>query len=303
MKIDSFAAFVAEARKTGRRLWEVALADQSADSGQSPDETLGRMARVLHVMREALSQYDPAARSESGLSGGAAARLRGAAAAGRTLSGPFLSDVMSRALMMAEMNACMGRIVAAPTAGSCGVLPSVILSACEHLRLPEEAAVHALLTAGGVGVIIASRATLSGAEGGCQAEVGSASAMAAAALVEMMGGTPEMSEHACAIALSNLMGLICDPVAGRVEAPCATRNVIGAVGAVAAAEMALGGIAYPVPADEVIDAMGRVGASLPPALRETGEGGLAATPTGRKIHERLAARRAGGDEANSQRAN
>ena len=135
MKIDSFAAFVAEARKTGRRLWEVALADQSADSGQSPDETLGRMARVLHVMREALSQYDPAARSESGLSGGAAARLRGAAAAGRTLSGPFLSDVMSRALMMAEMNACMGRIVAAPTAGSCGVLPSVILSACEHLRL------------------------------------------------------------------------------------------------------------------------------------------------------------------------
>ncbi|NLG38027.1 MAG: L-serine ammonia-lyase, iron-sulfur-dependent, subunit alpha [Clostridiales bacterium] len=289
MNIDSFSAFVAEARKTGRPLWEVALIDQSADSGQSPAETLERMTRTLRVMREALSQYDPAARSESGLSGGAAARLRDAAAVGKSLSGPFLSDVMSRALMMAEMNACMGRIVAAPTAGSCGVLPSVILSAQERLRLPEEAAVHALLTAGGVGAIIASRATLSGAEGGCQAEVGSASAMAAAALVEMMGGAPEMSAHACAIALSNLMGLICDPVAGRVEVPCVTRNVIGAVGAVAAAELALGGIEYPVPADEVIDAMGWVGASLPPALRETGEGGLAVTLTGRSICERLAA--------------
>lgn len=287
MTLDSMADFIAAAHAHHTSLGEVALSDQAAGSGQPPEAVLARTKRMLRAMEEALEQYRHDTRSESGLVGGDGGRLRDAAAAGKTLSGPFLSTVMSRALMMAERNACMGRIVAAPTAGSCGVLPSVLLTARDHFDLDEDTVIHGLLTAGGVGAVIAMRATLSGAEGGCQAEVGSASAMTAAALTQMMGGSPEACAHACAMALTNLMGLICDPVAGLVEVPCVSRNVIGAVGAVAAADMALAGITHPIPADEVIDAMGRVGRALPPTLRETGEGGLAATPAGRRISSTL----------------
>lgn len=291
MKLTSMAEYVALAREKGTSLWEAALADQMADSGQSREQVLAGMAAVLEAMEAALKGYDADARSESGLTGGAGGLLREAAGAGKTLSGPFLSAVIGRALMMAEQNACMGRIVAAPTAGSCGVLPAVLLSAREHFSLSEQTVMGGLLTAGGVGAVIAWRATLSGAEGGCQAEVGSASAMTAAALTEMMGGSPEACAQAAAMALSNLLGLVCDPVAGLVEVPCVNRNVVGAMNAVAAAEMALAGIVYPIPADEVIDAMGRVGQALPPSLRETGEGGLAATPAGCRIRDRLRNRR------------
>ena len=191
------------------------------------------------------------------------------------------------ALKVAECNACMKRIVAAPTAGSCGVLPAVLLPLVEEREPETEVILQSLYIAAGFGQVAAARASVSGAQGGCQAEIGVASAMAAAALTHIMGGTGEPCAHAFAIALGNLLGLVCDPVAGLVEIPCVKRNVIGAVNAVSAANMALAGITAHIPADEVIDAMGEIGDALPSSLRETGQGGLAATPTGRRIAESL----------------
>ena len=208
--------------------------------------------------------------------------------AGRSYGGDYLAEVTAEALKTAECNACMKRIVAAPTAGSCGVLPAVLLPLARAGEADEEAICEALYVAAGFGQVIAARATLAGAEGGCQAEVGAASAMAAAALCSLKGGTPEQCAAAAAMALGNLLGLVCDPVAGLVEVPCVKRNVVGAVNAVSCANMALAGVDYAIPCDEVIDAMGRVGSLLSPDLRETGQGGLAATPTGVKIAQRLA---------------
>lgn len=202
------------------------------------------------------------------------------------ICGPFLQEVMSIALKMGEHNACMGCIVAAPTAGACGVLPAVLIPLQRKERLTDEQMIQCLYAAAGFGQVIATRASISGAEGGCQAEVGSASAMAAAALVSARGGTPKQMAAACAIALQNVMGLVCDPVAGLVEVPCVKRNVMGAVNALSCADMALAGLDGGIPCDEVIDAMGAVGRAMPSSLRETGQGGLAATPTGRKIAER-----------------
>ena len=187
-----------------------------------------------------------------------------------------------RAMAVAECNACMGRIVAAPTAGSCGILPAALLTMQEDRGLSDEALVDALFTAAAVGAVIAQRASVSGAEGGCQAECGSAAAMTAAALVELAGGTPEMSSAACGLALMNSMGLVCDPVAGLVEVPCVYRNVGSVANAMTAADMALAGIAAPIPTDEIIDAMKEVGDMLPACLRETGEGGVAACPSALK---------------------
>ena len=181
----------------------------------------------------------------------------------------------------------MGKVVAAPTAGSCGILPGTIVSMLEEGLCDERAAVMALFTAGAIGMVIAQQASIAGAQGGCQAECGSASAMAAAALVELCGGTPAQSAHACAMAIKNQLGLVCDPVAGLVEVPCVKRNVMGAVNALSCAEMALAGITSVIPCDEVIDAMGRVGSLLSPDLRETGQGGLAATPEGIKMRDRI----------------
>ena len=197
---------------------------------------------------------------------------------GISSAGPELAE----ALKTAECNACMKRIVAAPTAGSCGVLPAVLLPLARAGEADEEAICDALYVAAGFGQVIAARATLAGAEGGCQAEVGAASAMAAAALCHLKGGTPEQCAAAAAMALGNLLGLVCDPVAGLVEVPCIKRNVVGAVNAVSCANMALAGVDYAIPCDEVIDAMGRVGSLLSPDLRETGQGGLANTPAARE---------------------
>ena len=208
--------------------------------------------------------------------------------AGRSYGGDYLAEEPAEALKTAACNACMRRIVAAPTAGSCGVLPAVLLPLARAGEADEEAICDALYVAAGFGQVIAARATLAGAEGGCQAEVGAASAMAAAALCHLKGGTPEQCAAAAAMALGNLLGLVCDPVAGLVEVPCIKRNVVGAVNAVSCANMALAGVDYAIPCDEVIDAMGRVGSLLSPDLRETGQGGLAATPTGVRIAERLA---------------
>ena len=189
---------------------------------------------------------------------------------------------------MGESNACMRRIVAAPTAGACGVMPAVLIPLYWRDNVPEERMLEALFTASGIGAVIAYRACISGAAGGCQAEIGSASAMAAGALVYLRGGTPEQMCHAVAMALKNLLGLVCDPVAGLVEVPCVKRNVIGAVNAIAAADMALAGIESRIPVDEVIDSMGEVGRRLPVEFRETALGGLAATPTGKAVKKRLA---------------
>ena len=244
-----------------------------------------QIAALWAAMQASSRQYCADDRSNSGLIGGDAEKLRAAAEKGLLLGGTYFQRVMEQALKVAECNACMKRIVAAPTAGSCGVLPAVLLP-LQRRGLADEAAVHrALYIAAGFGQVVAARATLAGAEGGCQAEVGAASGMAAAALVDIKGGTAEQCAEAFAMALTNLEGLVCDPVAGLVEIPCIKRNVIGAMNAVSAADMALAGVVGHIPADEVIDAMAEVGNAMSKDLRETGIGGLAGTPTGRAICE------------------
>lgn len=258
-------------------LWRAVLEDDLRERGVDEARSWRQMAALWTAMKVPVAEYDPAARSRSGLTGGAGARLEGE---GPGLCPPFLRQVIAAALKTGECNACMKRIVAAPTAGACGVLPAVLLPCARHFSLSREQLVQALYVASGFGMVIAARASISGAEGGCQAEIGSAAAMAAPALVHLRGGTPSMMAHACAMAVKNLLGLVCDPVGGLVEVPCVKRNVIGAMDALSAAQMALAGIESRVPPDQVLDAMAEVGRSLPPSLRETGKGGLAATPFG-----------------------
>lgn len=267
----------------GTTIGEAALLNEMLETGLTEDELRKIMRERLEVMRASVENgMDPDQRSLSGMSGGQAARLSRAVEAGRTVSGSLMGRTAVRAMAIAECNACMGRIVAAPTAGSCGILPAAILTMQEEKGLSDEALVNALFTAAAVGAVIAQRASVSGAEGGCQAECGSAAAMTAAALVELAGGTPEMASAACGLALMNSMGLVCDPVAGLVEVPCVYRNVGSVANALTAADMAMAGIAAPIPTDEIIDAMKSVGDMLPACLRETGEGGVAACPSALK---------------------
>ena len=272
MSFLSCEEMLAAARSQKITLAEAVLRSDLDESRLTEEQSRAAMHHLWRVMQATSREYDPAQRSRSGLSGGDAAKVEQAHKEGKLLGGDYLSAVTAEALKTAECNACMKRIVAAPTAGSCGVLPAVLLPLARAGEADEEAVCEALYVAAGFGQVIAARATLAGAEGGCQAEVGAASAMAAAA----------------AMALGNLLGLVCDPVAGLVEVPCVKRNVVGAVNAVSCANMALAGVDYAIPCDEVIDAMGRVGSLLSPDLRETGQGGLAATPTGVKIAQRLA---------------
>ena len=265
-------------------LWEAVLTDDLRDRGGERDASWEKMTRLWRAMVESVEGYDPARRSACNLTGGDARKVETCAV---SLAGPVLTEIIATALKVGECNACMGRIVAAPTAGASGVLPAVLLPIRKKYDFSEEKMVKALYVSAGFGQVIATRASIAGAEGGCQAEIGSASAMAAAALVSLLGGTPEQMAAACATALQNLLGLVCDPVAGLVEVPCVKRNVIGAVNALTAAELALEGVENVIPCDEVIDAMRAVGDVMPTALRETGGGGLAATPTGRRIAEEL----------------
>ena len=265
-------------------LWEAVLTDDLRDRGGERDASWEKMTRLWRAMVESVEGYDPARRSSCNLTGGDARKVETCAV---SLAGPVLTEIIATALKVGECNACMGRIVAAPTAGASGVLPAVLLPIRKKYDFSEEKMVKALYVSAGFGQVIATRASIAGAEGGCQAEIGSASAMAAAALVSLLGGTPEQMAAACATALQNLLGLVCDPVAGLVEVPCVKRNVIGAVNALTAAELALAGVENVIPCDEVIDAMRAVGDVMPTALRETGGGGLAATPTGRRIAEEL----------------
>lgn len=255
------------------------------DTAQSVAELDARMAEALQVMRESVEKgLDPELHSVSRLTGGNAYKLMTAMQNGITVGGNLLGRICARALAVAECNAAMGRIVAAPTAGACGILPAALLTLQEEYDLSDEKLIDALYVAGAFGLIIANRASISGAQGGCQAECGTAAAMTAAAVVFLRGGTPQQSADACSFALMNLMGLVCDPVRGLVEVPCVFRNVGAVSVALSAADMALASIACPLPCDEVIDAMRQVGDSMPAALRETGEGGCAACPSacGRK---------------------
>ena len=285
MIFDSVNNLLLAAEKSGLPLWACILQESAEESGIEPAVSRAHMQACLDAMREADRSYDPEQRSRSCLVGGAAEKMQRQVEAGRSISGEFIGQILAGALRMGECNACMHRIVAAPTAGACGVLPAVLLPYAQKYRVADEELVNALYIAAGFGSVIASRSSISGAEAGCQAEIGSASAMAAAALVYLHGGTPEQMADAVAIALKNLMGLVCDPVAGLVEVPCVKRNAIGAMNALSAAELALAGIRSAIPADEVIDAMRQVGLSLPSALRETGKGGVAATPTAVRFAE------------------
>ena len=250
------------------------------DTVRGTEDMDARMAEALQVMRDAaLKGLDPKTHSVSGLTGGNAAKLMAAALAGQTAGGSLLGRICARALAVAECNAAMGRIVAAPTAGACGILPAALITMQEEYGYTDAQLIDALYVAGAFGLIIANRASISGAEGGCQAECGSAAAMTAAAIVFLRGGEPRRQADACAFALMNLMGLVCDPVHGLVEVPCVYRNVGAVSVALSAADMALAGIDCPLPCDEVIDAMRQVGDALPSSLRETGEGGCAACPS------------------------
>ncbi len=280
---DSVTELLAYCGNTSLPLWEAVMRCSARESGISAEESWEKMRGRLLVMEQADASYEPALRSRSGLSGGDAEKMQRQFQSGGSISGDFIGQILSSALRMSECNACMRRIVAAPTAGSCGVIPAVLLPYARRFQTGEDELVKALYVAAGFGSVIASRASISGAEAGCQAEVGSASAMAAAALVYLHGGR-EMA-NAAAIALKNMMGLVCDPVAGLVEVPCVKRNAAGAMNALTAAELALAGIESRIPPDEVIDAMQAVGEMMPAALRETGEGGIAASPTAIKFRQ------------------
>ena len=248
---------------------------------------MAKMLSTWQAMADAADSYTGRKRSVSGLVGGDGMKMRQYCIKGEALSGGYVSEVIAEALSMAESNACMRRIVAAPTAGACGVLPAVLLPMCKYEELSQHRILEALYVASGIGAVIAYKACIAGASGGCQAEIGTASAMAAGALVALRDGTGQQIGHAVAMALKNLMGLVCDPVAGLVEVPCVKRNVIGAVNAISAADMALAGIESRIPVDEVIDAMGEVGRRMPVEFRETALGGLAATPTGRRVKQQM----------------
>lgn len=266
----------------GMPFWRAVLQDDMNERSVSEEESLATMEKMWEAMLSASESYDPSLMSGSGLVGKDGAKMEEYRKRGDTLVGDFVGQVIARALQMGESNACMKRIVAAPTAGACGVLPAVLVPLYQE-RINQERIIEALYVAAGIGQVIAARAFIAGAQGGCQAEVGSASSMAAGALVYLKGGDNEQIVHAAAMAMKNLLGLVCDPVAGLVEVPCVKRNVIGAVNALAAADMALAGIKSKIPPDQVIDAMKEVGESMHVSLRETGEGGVANTPYARKV--------------------
>lgn len=256
-------------------------------TGRSKEEILRLMERNLIVMEQAVERGLKGVSSHSGLTGGDAVLLQQYIANGQFLSGETILDAVSKAVATNEVNAAMGTICATPTAGSAGVVPGTLFAVKRKLNPSREKMVRFLFTAGAFGFVIANNASISGAAGGCQAEVGSAAGMAAAAIVEMAGGSPEQSAQAMAISLKNMLGLVCDPVAGLVEVPCVKRNAMGAANAMVAADMALAGIRSRIPCDEVIEAMFKIGQTMPTTLRETGQGGLAATPTGRRLEAKI----------------
>lgn len=286
MALDSMQEIFEKIEAEGKPFWKVVLETDVEERQVTAEASFGKMRTNWRAMLETVDTYRGERRSVSGLVGGDGQRMAEYREKGETLSGDYLSEVIQTALCTGESNACMRKIVAAPTAGACGVLPAVLIPLYRR-GTAEDAIVQALYVAAGIGAVIGYRACIAGASGGCQAEIGSASAMAAGALTALRGGEPEEIGHAVAMALKNLMGLICDPVAGLVEVPCVKRNVIGAVNAVSCADMALAGIESRIPVDQVIDCMGDVGRRMPVEFRETALGGLAVTPFGQAVKKQM----------------
>lgn len=283
MALDSMQEIFDKAQAGEKPFWKVVLDTDVEERQVTAEASFEKMRIAWRAMLESVDNYRSDSRSVSGLVGGDAQKMWDYGAEQESLCGEYMQQVIATALCVGESNACMRRIVAAPTAGACGVLPAVLVPLFRRGMVDEEAIVRALYVAAGIGAVIGYRACIAGASGGCQAEIGTASAMAAGALVDLRGGTPDQIGQAVAMALKNLLGLVCDPVAGLVEVPCVKRNVIGAVNAVSSADMALAGIQSRVPVDQVIDCMGEVGRRLPVEFRETALGGLAATPFGQSV--------------------
>ena len=285
MAIESLRAL--EKASENRDIFEVVLDSDCTDRGVSREASLEKMHALYAAIRRAREGYDPALRSASGMVGGDGAKMREYVQKGKTICGDYIGQVIAQALEMGESNACMKCIVAAPTAGSCGVLPAVLLPYQAREELDDDAMVRALYIAGAIGQVVAAKASIAGAAGGCQAEIGTASAMGAAALCYLGGGSAQAVCHAAAIAIKSMLGLVCDPIAGLVEVPCVKRNAAGAMIAMSSADMALAGIRSAVPPDEVILAMREVGDKMDVSLKETGVGGVAGTPFGQKIAEKM----------------
>lgn len=287
MNFRTIAELVELANREKLPISEIMILRETEISDRTYEEIFAQMERNLQVMEEAVERGIRGVQSVTGLTGGDAVLVQNYIQEKTPLSGPILLDAVSKAMATNEVNAAMGIICATPTAGSAGTVPGVLFGVKNQLKPTREEMVRFLFTAGAFGYVVANNAFISGAAGGCQAEVGSATAMAAAAVVEMAGGTPEQSAEAFAIALKNLLGLVCDPVAGLVEVPCVKRNAAGASLAIVAADLALAGVKSRIPADEVIGAMYRIGKTMPVQLRETGEGGLADTPAGRFLRDKI----------------
>jgi L-serine dehydratase len=279
MSFESLSSIVSFCEYSNKPFWEIVCDAEQKQSGLSQKEEINKMNTMWQAMISTVNSYDAKLHSASGLSGGDGDKYFQYSNTCNTICGDYIGQVITCALQTAESNACMKRIVAAPTAGSCGVLPAVLIPLFHSARFSEDMIIKNLFVAAGIGQVIANRASISGAEGGCQAEIGAASAMAAGTLVSLYGGDAHKIEYAVGFALQNLLGLVCDPVAGLVEIPCIKRNVIGALNACSCADMALASITPKIPADEVIDAMKQIGNKMDSSLKETGQGGLAATPT------------------------
>ena len=285
MAIESLQALVTASEN--RDICDVIIESDCVDRGVTQAESLEKMRGLYAAIRRAQRGYDPKLRYASGMVGGDGEKMRAYVQRGKTICGDYIGGVIAQALEMGESNACMKCIVAAPTAGSCGVLPAVLLPYQQREGLSDEAMVRAMYVAGAIGQVVAAKASIAGAAGGCQAEIGTASAMGAAALCYLGGGDAQAVCHAAAIAIKAMLGLVCDPIAGLVEVPCVKRNAAGAVIAMSSADMALAGIRSAVPPDEVILAMREVGDKMDVSLKETGVGGVAGTPFGQKIAEKM----------------
>ncbi|MDD3415756.1 MAG: L-serine ammonia-lyase, iron-sulfur-dependent, subunit alpha [Lachnospiraceae bacterium] len=283
MAFKSLADLLEVCNQKNQDFKTVVLENDCKETGMTREDSIKQMTALFDAMLFAHATYNGKLRSTSGLAGGDGQKLENYMKEGTPLSGEFLGKVMKVATQMGESNACMQRIVAAPTGGSCGVLPAVLIPMFQEKKATQEQIIDALYVASGIGQVIASRASISGAQGGCQAEIGTASSMAAGALVFIKGGSKEMVLHAAGIALQNLLGLACDPVAGLVEIPCINRNALGAANAYLCADMALAGMETAIPIDQIIDAMKDIGDKMHPSLKETGTGGLAATEKGLEI--------------------
>ncbi|PNZ45405.1 L-serine ammonia-lyase, iron-sulfur-dependent, subunit alpha [Staphylococcus simulans] len=270
-----------------KAIHEIILEQEMDVTGATAEEVYAGMSHHFKTMENALEEGLNGVTSTTGLTGGDAVLIKRYLESGQALSGPILLDAVSKAVATNEVNAAMGKICATPTAGSAGVVPGVLFAIKHRFHPTQRDMLNFLLTAGAFGFVVANNASISGASGGCQAEVGSAAAMAAAATVEMAGGTPQQSAEAFAICMKNMLGLVCDPVAGLVEVPCVKRNAAGASNALVSADMALAGVTSRIPTDEVIEAMYRIGQTMPSALRETGRGGLAGTPTGQRLKQQI----------------